>query len=253
MMLHGYLSYGLIYLIIQIALIVHCIRTGGNMLWILAIGFIPVAGPLAYVLVELLPSVFRGRGTQRALRGMQQVLDPGEELRRYETEVRRTGDVASRQHYADALVRHGRAAEAIEVYRQALSGIYATDPNLLFGLARAQFESGAAGAARATLDELNARNPDFRSPDAHLLYARALEAEGNRERALSEFAAVSRYYAGAEAPLRYAQLLRTAGKREEAQRVLKELLEHARLAPRYYRRMQREWLVLAERELSALS
>ena len=42
------------------------------------------------------------------------------------------------------------------------------------------------------------------------------------------------------------------GKRDEAKRVLKELLEHARLAPRYYRRMQREWLVLAERELSAL-
>jgi hypothetical protein len=252
-MMHGYYSYGLISILIQVGLIIHCVRTGRNMLWILAIGFIPGAGSLAYVLVELLPSLFRGRGAQRALRGMRRALDPTEELRRFETEVQRTGDVASRQHYADALVRHGRAAEAIEVYRQALTGIYASDPNLMFGLARAQFDSGAAGAARATLEELNARNPDFRSPDAHLLYARALEAEGNRERALSEFAAVSRYYAGAEAPLRYAQLLRTAGKREESKRVLKELLEHARLAPRYYRRMQHEWLALAERELSALS
>lgn len=250
--MHGY-SYALISIIIQAALIIHCIRTGRNMLWILAIGFIPGAGSLAYVIVELLPSLFRGRGTRRALRGMRQALDPTEELRRYETEVRRTGDVASRQHYADALVQHGRPAEAIEVYRQALTGIYASDPNLLFGLARAQFASGSASAARATLDELTARNPDFRSPDAHLLYARALEAEGNQERALAEFAAVSRYYAGAEAPLRYAQLLRTAGKREEARRVLQELLEHARLAPRYYRRMQREWLALAEHELSALS
>lgn len=251
----GYsISYALIIsLIIQVTLIVHCIRSGRNMLWILAIALLPAAGSIAYVIVELLPSLFRGRGTQRALRGMRQALDPGEELRRYQIEVRRTGDVASRQHYADALVRHGRAAEAIEVYRQALSGIYASDPNLLFGLARAQFESGAAGAARATLEQLTARNPDFRSPDAHLLYARALEAEGNRERALQEFAAVTSYYAGAEAPLRYAQLLRSAGQHEEARRVLKELLEHARLAPRYYRRMQREWLVLAERELSGLS
>lgn len=239
--------------IIQVSLIVHCIRTGRNTLWIVAIALLPYAGSIAYVIVEVLPSLFRGHGTQRALRGMRKALDPTEELRRYETEVQRTGDVASRQHYADALVLHGRAAEAIEVYRQALSGIYASDPNLLFGLARAQFESGAASAARATLEELNTRNPDFRSPDAHLLYARALEAEGNRERALSEFAAVARYYAGAEAPLRYAQLLRTAGKRDEAKGVLKELLEHARLAPRYYRRMQREWLALAERELSALS
>jgi hypothetical protein len=248
------ISYALIIsIVIQVTLIVHCIRTGRNMLWIVAIALLPAAGSIAYVIVELLPALFRGRGTRRALRGMRQALDPTEELRRYEAEVQRTGDVASRQHYADALVRHGRAAEAIEVYRQALSGIYASDPNLLLGLARAQFESGAASAARATLETLNASNPEFRSPDAHLLYARALEAEGNRERALSEFAAVSAYYAGAEAPLRYAQLLRSAGKREEAKRVLKELLEHARLAPRYYRRMQREWLALAERELSALS
>ena len=243
----------IISLVIQVILITHCIRTGRNMLWILAIALLPPAGWIAYVIVELLPSLFRGRGTQRALRGMRQALDPSEELRRYEAEVSRSGDVASRQHYADALVRHGRAAEAIDAYRQALSGIYASDPNLLFGLARAQFASGAAAAARATLEQLNAHNADFRNPDAHLLYARALKAEGNRERALSEFAAVTGYYAGAEAPLRYAQLLRSAGKSEDAKRVLKELLEHARLAPRYYRRMQREWLVLAERELSALS
>ncbi len=247
-------SYALIiHLIIQAALIVHCIRTGRNMLWILAILLLPVAGPIAYVIVELLPGMVGGSGTRRTLRGMQQALDPGYDLRRYEAEVRRSGDVASRQHYAEALLRAGRPQEAIEVYRQALTGLYASDPNLLLGLARAQFEQGAAAEARTTLDELNARNPQFRSPDAHLLYARALEAEGNRERALAEYAAVSRYYAGAEAPARYAHLLRECGKKEEARGVLKELLEHARLAPRYYRRMQREWLLQAERELSGLS
>jgi hypothetical protein len=247
-------SYALIiHLIIQVALIVHCIRTGRNMLWILALGFLPVAGPIAYAVVELLPGMFGSTGTRRALRGMQQALDPGHDLRRYEAEARRSGDVASRQHYAEALLRHGRPQEAIEIYRQTLTGLYASDPNLLLGLARAQFDSGAASDARKTLDELNARNPQFRSPDAHLLYARSLEAEGNRDRALGEYAAVARYYAGAEAPLRYAQLLRTCGKQDEARKVLKELLEHARLAPRYYRRMQREWLVQAERELAALS
>jgi hypothetical protein len=60
------------------------------------------------------------------------------------------------------------------------------------------------------------------------------------------------YYAGAEAPLRYAQMLRACGRTDEARRVLKELMEHARLAPRHYRKMQQEWLLLAERELSAL-
>jgi hypothetical protein len=63
-----------------------------------------------------------------------------------------------------------------------------------------------------TLDELIARNPAFKSPDGHLLYARALEAEGRTDAALSEYATLSQYYAGAEARLRYGQLLRRSGR-----------------------------------------
>jgi len=248
------MGYGLIIgLIIEVALIAHCLRTGRNALWIVVIVLLPPLGWLAYAIVELLPGLFGGAGTTRAWGGMRRALDPGADLRRYETEMQRSGDVASRQHYADALIAHGRAEEAIAVYRQALTGLYESDPNLLWGLARAQFAAGAAGAARATLETVRAQNPQFPSPEAHLLYARALEADGDSTRALQEYAAVMRSFAGAEAPLRYAQLLRATGQISEAQRVLKELLDNARIAPRYYRRMQRQWLVMAEHELSALS
>ena len=138
------------------------------------------------------------------------------------------------------------------MYRQTLTGLYESDPNLMLGLAQAQAAAGAFADARATLDDLRARNPDFRSPEGHLLYARSLEGEGRREQALEEYAALSKYFAGAEAPLRYALLLRACGRTEDARRVLHELLDHARMAPRHYRKMQQEWLLLAERELSAL-
>jgi len=242
----------LISIVIQVLLIIHCIRTGRNTLWIWAIALLPAAGPMAYVLVELVPGLFNNRGTRRAVRGVKRALDPEQDLRRFETEARQIGDVASRQRYADELTRQGRASEAVEVYKQALTGLYESDSNLLLGLARAQYALGTFGEARATLDLLIAKNPDFRSPDGHLLYARALEAEGQRERALEEYAALVRYYAGAEAPLRYAQFLRTLGQQEEARRVLQELLEHARFAPRHYRKMQQQWLADAQRELAAL-
>lgn len=242
----------IISLAIQVTLIVHCIRTGRSWLWMLAIGLLPFAGSVAYVLVEVLPDLFRGRGTQRAVRGVRRALDPGQDLRRYESEARMTGDVASRQRYADELIRQGRPVDAIAVYRQALTGLYESDPNLLLGLAQAQFASGAFSDARATLDTLIAGNPGFRSPEGHLLYARALAGEGNRDKALEEFAELTKYFSGAEAPLRYAQLLKESGKIDDARRVLKELLEHARLAPRHYRKMQQEWLSIAEREFAAL-
>ena len=240
-------------LLIQVSLIVHCIRTGRNTIWIWVILFLPAFGSFAYVLVELVPDLFRARGSRRAVRGVSKALDPGQDLRRFEAEARSTGDVASRQRYADELVRQGRAPEAVSVYQQALTGLYAQDPNLLFGLARAQFAAGAFAEARSILQGLIEQHRDFLSPEGRLLFARALEGEGQREQARAEYAAVTRYFAGAEAPLRYAQFLRASGQPEEARRILNELLEHARQAPRHYRRMQHEWIVDAERELASLS
>ena len=140
----------IISLAIQVILIVHCIRTGRNWLWMLAIGLLPIAGSVAYVLVEVLPDLFRRSGTRRAVRGVRRALDPEQDLRRFEAEARITGGVASRQRYADELTRQGRPADAIAVYRQALTGLYESDPNLLLGLAQAQFASGAFADARGT-------------------------------------------------------------------------------------------------------
>jgi hypothetical protein len=246
------MTYLIISIAIQVALIIHCIRTGRSTLWIWAIALLPLAGPIAYVLVEIIPALFTSRGTRRAMRNVGRALDPGQDLRRFEADAKLSGDVASRQRYALELTRQGRPLEAVAVFRQALTGLYEFDPNLMLGLAQAQFAGGAFADARTTLDLLIAHNPEFRSPDGHLLYARALAAEGNLDKSLEEFAVLGKYSSGAEVPLRHAQVLRAAGRNDDARRVLLELLEHARHAPRHYRRMQQEWLSSAERELAAL-
>jgi hypothetical protein len=236
-------------LLIQAAFIIHVIKTGRNQLWIwvLILPGIALPGILAYIAIEIIPGVLRGRTAQRTARGLRKAVDPGRELRRYETEVRVGSNVASRQRYAEELVRHERYDEALAQYHQALTGLYEHDPNLMLGLAQAQFGKGDASGARATLDELIRLNPDFRSPAGHLLYARALEAEGNMPKALEEYRVVAGSFPGAEAAVRYAQLLQAQGHKEEAQKVARELLQQARIAPGHYRRAQREWLEAAER------
>ena len=238
-------------LLVQAAFIVHVIKTGRNQLWIwvLIIPGLALAGILAYLVVEILPALFRSRAAQRAGRGLRRAMDPERDLRRYESEVRVADNVASRQRYAEELVRRERYDEAIAQYREALTGLYEHDPNLMLGLAQAQFGKGDASAARATLDELIRHNPDFRSPTGHLLYARALEAEGNVPKALEEYAVLAPSYPGAEASVRYAQLLKAQGRVAEAQKVARELLEQARIAPGHYRRAQRSWLDAAQRLL----
>ena len=174
-------------------------------------------------------------------------MDPTADLRRYESEARVAGNVSSRQRYAEELTRHGRYDEAIAQYREALTGLYEHDPNLLLGVAQAQFAKGDAVAARTTLDDLIRLNPDFRSPQGHLLYAQALEGEGNFQKALEEYQILAPSYPGAEAAVRYAQLLKSQGRREEAQKVARELLEQARIAPAHYRKAQKSWLDAAQR------
>ncbi len=236
-------------LVIQVALIVHVVKTGRNQIWIWILALLSLPGAIAYIAVELLPDLFRTRAAQRTARGLRRAMDPEQDLRRYENEVSVAGNVASRQRYAEELLRHQRYDQAIAQYREALTGLYEHDPNLMLGLAHAQFGKGEAAAARTTLDELIRHNPDFRSPAGHLLYARALEAEGNVPKALEEYAVLAPSYPGAEASVRYAQLLKAQGRLAEAQKVVRELLEQARIAPSHYRRAQRPWLDAAQRLL----
>jgi hypothetical protein len=243
----AYLFVAALPIILTVLLIIHVIRTGRNTLWIWLIIFLPLAGGIAYAIVELLPELFNSRTAQATRRNVKRALDPEAQLRRLQDEAQVTQNVASNQRFAEELLRHDRFQEAAAVYRKVLTGLYEHDPDLMLGLARAQFGGGDASSARATLDEAIRMNPDFRSPQGHLLYARALEAEGNVEKALAEYQVLSTSYPGAEAAVRYAQLLKAQGRDEESRKVAKDLLEQARIAPAHYRRAQRDWLDSAQR------
>src|SRR5579872_5637094 len=239
--------YLILSILIQVILIVHVIKTGRNQIWIRVLALLSLPGAIAYIVVELLPDLFRSRTAQRTARGLKKAMDPTADLRRFENEARVTGNVASRQRYAEELSRQGRYDEAIAQFREALTGLYAHDPNLMLGVAQAQFGKGDASGARTTLDDLIRFNPDFKSPQGHLLYARALQAEGNTAKALDEYRVLAFSYPGAEAAVRYAQLLESEGKSEEARKVARDLLEQARIAPAHYRRAQKSWLDAAQR------
>ena len=235
---------------VQAALIVHVIKTGRNMLWILAIALLPLVGSIVYVAAELMPEALGGRTARRARSGMLHMMDPDRELRRASAEVEISGNVDARRRLAEELLERSEFDAAIDVYQGGLKGIFEHDPTLLLGLARAHFGKQDYPAARTTLERLTQHNPDFKSTEAQLLYARTLEAQDALEEAERVYATLAPGYPGAEARLRYGLLLKRRGKSAEAQRVLKDLLDGAKLGPAHYRRAQAEWLERARRELS---
>jgi hypothetical protein len=236
-------------LAVQAALIVHVIRTGRNTLWIWAIALLPAAGSLAYVVVEILPGIFGGAAARRTRAGMQRLIDPDRDLRQAAAAAEFSGNLDARRRLAEQLFERGQFAQAVAVYQGGLKGIFEHDPTLLLGLARAQFAADDFAGSRATMERLIGNNPDFKSADGQLLYARTLEAQDALDAAEREYAAVAPAYPGAEARLRYALLLKRRGQLDHARQILNDLLDGAKLAPPHYRKAQAEWLERARREL----
>ncbi len=177
------------------------------------------------------------------------MIDPDRDLRRAAAEVEISGNVDSRRRLAEELFGRGQYDAAAGVYEAGLKGIFEHDPTLLLGLAQAYFAKQDFAAARRSLERLTEHNPDFKSAEAQLLYARSLEAGNAPDEAERAYAALVPGYPGAEARVRFALLLKRRGKPEEARRILKDVLDGARLGPAHYRKAQAEWLELARREI----
>jgi len=238
----------LVSILLPLIAIVHLLRTGRDMRWIFLIVFLPVVGPLAYLIVEVLPSLRNNPGALRALQRARATIDPNRGLREGKLDYERSQNVETASRLADELTKAGRFDEAISVCSEARQGVFEDDPKILLALASAQFAAARFADVIATLDYLRAKQPGLRSSDGHLLYARALEDSGATERALEEYAALARYYPGVEARVRQALLYKKHGEGAKAAELLAAILKDARLAPKHFRRSQAEWIALAERE-----
>jgi hypothetical protein len=243
------LSFGALVLIAQVFCVVHVIRQGRSQIWIMVIIFLPAVGCLAYLIAEILPDLMNSPTARRATGSATRLVDRLGALQRAEHEFSMADTVDNRRNYAAELTRHGRVAEAAELLEHAASGMHRDDPGLLHDLASADFALGRFDATLALLDRLQEANPTLTSPEAHLLYARALEGAGRDGEAAAEYQSLISYFPGEEARCRYADLLVRQGKMIEAKAVYTEIVQRQKHAPRYYRQSQRAWIDIARSKL----
>ena len=242
----------LLSIVLQIGCCIHVIRTGRPMYWIfilLAFSYIAVA---IYFIAEILPGLRNDPSARRVVRKVKERIDPEREKRDASRQFGLSDTQTNRRRLADESLRSGDFQQASELYSGALKGLYDTDPHLMLGLAQAQFGLNQPQQTRETLDRLIVANPDFRSKDGHLLYARSVEAIGDLPTALHEYENVVQGYPGEEARMRYGRLLVRSGDTGKAKEVFNEILTRSAASPKYYQREQREWIDAAKRELAAI-
>jgi hypothetical protein len=241
----------LVIVLLDITLIFHASKTGRLQPWAFIILMVPFIGALAYIVVELIPEWFSSPGAQHARKRVADGLDPEKLYRELSDRLAGTDTIANRAALAAECLNIARFDEAERHYDHIINLPMGGEPAYALGKAQAQLARNRPADALATLDDLQKRWPDFQSAEGHLLYARALAEVGRVDEALEEYHAVAAYFPGAEARVRYGMLLRMVGRTAEARLVFTELLLQMSRAPKYLRDAQAEWLLIAEKQLSA--
>jgi hypothetical protein len=231
--------------------LIHAVRNGNTQwLWII---MIPGIGCLAYALSHIAPDLFGSYGIRSVGRRVLKSFDPERDRRKLAMNLNRADTVDNRRHLANESLELKDFARARELYLQCLEGIYERDPDMMFGLARAQAGLGEHAEVRKTLEDLIAFNPEYRSPHGHLLYAQTLAALGETERALNELSIAKDNYPGEEGRYCFAELLIKMGKTERANAVLTELVQRVKVSPAHYQKAQAVWLQKANAALKAVA
>ena len=239
-------------LIIQIALVVHVIKTGRNTMWTWAIMIIPFFGAAAYFIMEVLPDLMGTRAGWQARKKLTTVINPNKDLNQASHDFEMADTVQNSSRLAAEHLEKEQFEEARALYDKCLTGIHEDDPYLLYGRAQAEFGLEQYAQVKTTLDDLIRLNPNFKNVDAHLLYAKNLVQLGETKLALEELTVLNETFPGPEASYHYAMLLKSEGKEADADKVFDDIIKKAKLADRHYRARYKHWLSLTKDELHKL-
>lgn len=232
----------LLTLIVQVTLVIHVLKTGRNQRWLWIVMMLPGAGSLAYFILEVLPELMAGPGGRQARKKASSILKPNRDINSANHDLEVADTVQNNRKLADELTENGRFAEASELYQKCLTGLNGHNPELMVGYAACQFELGNHAVSRTSLDTLIAENPDYKNQDAHLLYARSLERQGDVAGATTEYDTLVGYYTGPEPAFRYAMMLKANGNAGRATDLVQGILDKARLSPNHYTKLHKKWI-----------
>ena len=231
-------------IIIQAFFIFHVFRTGRPYWWAFIILSFPVMGCVVYYFVEVFPNSREHRDARRVGRNLARALNPDGAMKRRIEEMEICGSVDNKTALAEECLVRGFTHDAIKLYRSCLTGVHASDPALIFGLAQACVENGAHEEALRQVELLMTQHTGYKPNEVRLLKARALEVRGDNVAALTEYESLIPVFSGLEARGRYGLLLEATGHTRQAQEVFSDLLAYAKRF-NITLESEREWIRVA--------
>ncbi len=219
-------------LLIQFSFVYHALKHGRPYWWIFIIMGFPVMGCVIYYFIEVFPGSREHRSAHHTARKLVKALQPDADLKRRAEELEVCGSIDNKMALARQCSEHQMHAEAISLYESCLQGGFASDGNILFGLAQAAVNGGFWDHAQVAMARLKADAPTTRALEVRLLEARLQEGRGDTDAALATYRELIPVFVGLEARFRYGELLLRLGQHEAASHMFNDILKQAkRTAP----------------------
>ncbi len=251
------------FFLIDIALVIHVIRSGRSMMWFVAVAITNLLSSvwglmvlahfgiwIAYLAMAVIPDFFGGHRMRLLRANLSKAADPERAYREAKRDAERIGSVDAKRALAEESLKRGLFADAIRLYEEAMGGpLGGEDPTLMKGLGRAKLMAGEPAEAERLFIRLHEIDPAAFDAEVEFDYARALEALGKNQAAIQQYESVVPRYSGEEAKVRLGLLLEKTGQLERAQQIFRDVVEATRDAPRAYRSRQGEWIRVAKQHL----
>jgi hypothetical protein len=195
-------------LLLQIIFVIYVIKKHRNKAWVWVITMLPILGIMIFSAVELLYLTNEKYSTNKQKK--ETCNDEKESL---------ITPFLAKQCYSQGLY-----IEAKKLYEQSLVEANLPKPQLYFGLAKASFKVNDFHASKKALNDLIKLNPDYKNQDAHLLYARTLEALEEIDDALHEYEVLCSYYHGNKAEFYFTTFLKKYVVKNTSNKHLKKIV-----------------------------
>ena len=245
--------FALVPYILQLALIVHCIKTNKPFYWIYLIIFIPYVGGVAYLIVELLPALLNSRQLRQTGQSIVRTFNPSHEIKRLQEQLENQDTVSNRTSLAQAYIEAQQYDKAVPLLQSCLTGPFADDRPTLFLLARALFADGQGTAAQGSsgvrtaaeiLQKLQQKQA-FSSTDEKLFDLRVRSSLAEKP-LLGEFVSLWNESKNFEAGFYCVQALAQNGETEQARTVTDEMRKILKTYKNFSRSIGAEWLRKAQ-------
>ena len=218
-----YLShYYYLILILQAVCVYHCIKKGNQQSWIWLIVFLPAIGCVIYLFTEIITK----QDVTAVQSNLDKVIRPTGRIKDLKKALEFSDSFENKVALADAYLNAGMVDEAVVLYKEALTGIFANNPHVLMQLICGYYELNRYDEAVKCAQKV-INTADFAKSHARIVYALCLEKTGNLAQAETELSSFKGRYSNYEGRFTYGQFLMRLDRKEEAIALFNEILDEA--------------------------